>query len=50
MVSERITEEKQTKVVRQTEIKMSVLNTFHLNAVLKTVKQMCEKREFKCVA
>jgi hypothetical protein len=24
---------------------MSVLNTFHLNAVLKTVKQMCEKRK-----
>ena len=36
---------KQAKVVRQAEIKMSVLNTFHLNVVLKTIKQMCEKEK-----
>jgi len=36
---------KQAKVVRQTEIKMSVLNMFHLNAVLKTTEQMCEKEK-----
>ncbi len=36
---------KQAKVVRQAEIKTSVSNTFHLNAVLKTAKQMCEKEK-----
>ncbi len=36
---------KQTKVVRQAEIKMSVSDTFCLNAVLKTAKQMCEKEK-----
>ncbi len=36
---------KQAKVVRQTEIKTLVLNTFYLNAALKTAKQMCEKEK-----
>jgi hypothetical protein len=46
-----LSEKKQAKVVRQAEIKMSVSDTFCLNAVLKTAKQMCEKREeSECVA
>ncbi len=40
-----LSKKKQAKVVKQTEIKTSVLNTFCLNAVLKTAKQMCEKEK-----
>jgi len=36
---------KQAKVVKQVGIKTSVSDTFHLNAVLKTAKQMCEKKK-----
>jgi len=40
-----LSKKKQAKVVRQAEIKMSVSNTFHLNAVLKTAEQMCKKEK-----
>jgi len=40
-----LSEKKQTKVVRQTEIKPSVLNMFCLNVMLKMTKQMCEKEK-----
>ncbi len=36
---------KQAKVVRQVGIKMSVSDTFCLNAALKTAKQMCEEKK-----
>ncbi len=40
-----LSKKKQAKVVKQAEIKTSVLNMFHLNAVLKTAKKMCEKEK-----
>jgi len=40
-----LSKKKQTKVVRQAEIKTSVSDMFHLNAVLKTAKQMCEEKK-----
>jgi hypothetical protein len=40
-----LSEKKQAKVVRQVEIKMSVSDTFCLNAVLKTTEQMCEEKK-----
>ena len=40
-----LSEKKQTKVIRQVEIKMSVSDTFCLNAVLKTTEQMCEEKK-----
>jgi hypothetical protein len=39
---------KQAKVVRQAEIKTSVSNTFHLNAVLKTKADVWERRVWMC--
>jgi len=36
---------KQTKIVRQVGIKTSVSDTFCLNAMLKTAKQMCEEKK-----
>jgi ABC-type hemin transport system ATPase subunit len=45
MVSERIVKEEAGKVVRQVGIKTSVSDMFHLNAVLKTAKQMCEEKK-----
>jgi len=40
-----LSKKKQAKVVRQAEIKTSVSDTFYLNAVLKTAKQMCEEKK-----
>ena len=40
-----LSEKKQAKIVRQVEIKTSVSDTFHLNATLKTTKQMCEEKK-----
>jgi len=36
---------KQAKVVKQTGIKTSVSDTFHLNVMLKAAEQMCEEKK-----
>ncbi len=40
-----LSKKKQAKVVRQVGIKTTVSDMFHLNVVLKTVKQMCEEKK-----
>jgi len=40
-----LSKKKQAKIVRQIRIKMSVSDTFHLNAMLKTAEQMCEEKK-----